>query len=145
MDPNDQRSPFPTVTPTKQQMTSGPPTSTTPLQENSEQWIDQLTGEDRDLVMSPIGWLNDKVIDAVNNLVCLQIGVSAFNQSTLLAQTLVGFSAVDSETIQVVHDKNHWVATACINAVATQKKAEGGSSTSRKQIAFAWKYMYVHS
>ena len=65
------------------------------------------------LVAAPDGWLDDTVIDAVNNLVRMEIGGHQ-HQSTLLAQHPSGFDTVDTESIHVLHDKDHWIATACI-------------------------------
>jgi hypothetical protein len=35
-------------------------------------------------------------------------------QTTLLSQSTAGFEPVDSETVQVLYEQHHWVATACM-------------------------------
>jgi len=59
------------------------------------------------------GWLNDKVIDAVNVLVGEHLG-QTLNQSTVLAHGPVGYTATTGESIQILYDSNHWVASAYI-------------------------------
>ena len=58
-------------------------------------------------------WLNDRLLDAVNNLVAAHIG-SDVNQSVLVCQSAAGFDAVQMETVMIIHDQNHWIATAVL-------------------------------
>ena len=55
------------------------------------------------------GWLNDKIVDAINNLIASHIG-SDNSQTTLLSQTAGGFTAVVGDHIHIMHDTNHWIA-----------------------------------
>lgn len=73
----------------------------------------KLTMEDKELILSSDGWLTDNIIDAVNKLVHQLLG-SDGNQSTLMAQAPAGFDEVVTESVQVLHDDSHWVASACI-------------------------------
>ena len=97
--------------------TSSPPQSSSPvsLEPTSASWLPRLNldADDKAVVAAPDGWLNDKIVDAVNSLVRQQLCTDT-NQSTLLANVPSGFSPVETECIQVLHDQNHWVATACI-------------------------------
>lgn len=71
-----------------------------------------LTIQDRQLVRN--GWLNDRIIDAVNKLVSTKL-VNAdvdTTQTTLLAQSASGFSACVSETVMILHAENHWITVA---------------------------------
>jgi hypothetical protein len=80
----------------------------------NEPWLQNQNLDDNDkaLIINDDGWLNDKIIDAVNSMLSRRIGAHA-NQSTLLAQA-TGFSQSDTESIQILHDNDHWVATACV-------------------------------
>lgn len=59
-------------------------------------------------------WLTDKLMDAVNRLIAQHLG-NERSQTTLLSQMKTGFSPIVGEGIQLLHDNNHWVATACIS------------------------------
>jgi len=72
-----------------------------------------LNSSDKADIERTDGWLNDKVIDAVNGLVGKHLGQTS-TQSSILVQGPTGFSSNNAESIQIVHDINHWVATACI-------------------------------
>jgi len=67
---------------------------------------------DRKVLMSD-QWLNDRLIDGINRMVASYIGSDAA-QSTLLVQISDGFMAGATETVQIIHDSNHWITTACI-------------------------------
>ena len=71
-----------------------------------------LTSDDKYLVMSG-DWLNDKIVDAVNSLVSKHLGNNTA-QTTLLSQSAHGFKAVTQDSMQVLYDNNHWVASACV-------------------------------
>ena len=78
---------------------------------NINWWIKKqnfLDGDDRNMVMSG-SWLNNKIIYAVR-----RIGIKAHNndvETSLLSQTLTGFKAIATDGINILHDKNHWVAS----------------------------------
>jgi len=73
-----------------------------------------LTNDELGLINNQSGWLNDRIIDAVNKLANDRMGADA-NQTTLLGQSLVGFEPVQGESVHILHDSNHWIATAMIN------------------------------
>ena len=73
-------------------------------------WIRELDLylTDRDTVRQ--GWLNDRVIDAVNKLVGSQIGLEL--QSTLMAQATSGFDAQTADTVMILHARQHWITVS---------------------------------
>jgi len=73
-------------------------------------WIRELDLQlsDRDAVRQ--GWLNDRIIDAVNTLVGRQIGVE--HQSTLMAQSSSGFNTQTADTVMILHARQHWVTVS---------------------------------
>jgi len=77
-------------------------------------WIARLnlSQSDRKVLMSN-QWLNDRLIDAINRMVANYIGSDAA-RSTLLVQISDGSMAAATETVQIIHDSNHWITTACI-------------------------------
>ena len=95
---------------------SSPPvdltTCTTPATSppKEDMWVKSLNlhESDRDVVLS--GWLNDRVVDAVNKLIAQELGVSS--QSTVLSQSKSGFDAVSSDTVMILHAQGHWVTVA---------------------------------
>jgi hypothetical protein len=60
-------------------------------------------------------WLTDRHIDAVNQLISAEIGTYA-NQTTLLVQTAKGFTQIETESVNILHDCNHWITTACLGS-----------------------------
>ncbi|XP_069485709.1 transmembrane protein 209 isoform X2 [Ambystoma mexicanum] len=83
--------------------------------ESEKVWIAELHlfMSDADALMSG-GWINDRLMDAINTLVSSHLGHSA-SQTTLLSQSPSGFRSVTSDTVQILHDVNHWITTAFIN------------------------------
>jgi hypothetical protein len=73
----------------------------------------QLNDVDFQDLSSPTKWLSDRHMDAVNSLVARHIG-SNQTQSTLNAQSAAGFDPVTMESVQILHDKSHWVTTGII-------------------------------
>ena len=73
-------------------------------------WIQRLhlRISDRELVCK--GWLNDRVIDAINRIIANNLGSAA--QTTLLSQSNSGFAACQQETIMILHANQHWVTVA---------------------------------
>ena len=86
----------------------------TPAPSESSLWVQQLNLKLSDRALLKNGdWLNDRLLDAVNNLVASHIG-SEVNQSVLVCQSAAGFDAVQMETVMIIHDQNHWIATAVL-------------------------------
>jgi hypothetical protein len=104
----------PTTTSTKEKNPTQPQTATSTLV--PQPWVPTLNLFQEDLeVLNSNGWLNDRIIDAVNQLAGYLMGVGQQNQTTLLAEGAGGFEPATGETVMVIHDRNHWVAVACIN------------------------------
>ena len=85
-------------------------TSSSPSASAPTMWIAHLhlTAEDRDVVGN--GWLNDRVMDSVNQLLSSQLGGQP--QSTLMSQSLTCFTAQQQDTVMILHTPNHWVTVA---------------------------------
>ena len=74
--------------------------------------------EDEKILRSPTSWLNDRIIDAAQKLICKEIGAWHDYQSVLNVQKpgAKPYRAVDNEHIQLLHDgSGHWLLTFCIN------------------------------
>lgn len=81
----------------------------------AEWWVKDLNlnQNDRHNLLSG-EWLTDKLIDAVNRLISLHMGDATGRQTTLLSQVPSGFRSITGNGIQILHDRDHWVATACL-------------------------------
>ena len=77
-------------------------------------WIGALNLRQSDrLLISSGQWLNDRIIDAVNNLLAKRLG--AASQTTLLSQTGTGFCQLNEEGVMILHADAHWVTVAAVN------------------------------
>ena len=77
-----------------------------------------LQFEDEEILWSPTAWLNDRIMDATQKLICKKLGEDGDNQSVLNAQKRRGapYRAVKNEHIQLLHDgSRHWILTFCSN------------------------------
>jgi hypothetical protein len=113
-----------------------------PPADRARSWIPELNLDqaDQELIASADGWLNDKVVDAVNEIVRDKIGAEQ-QQSTLLAQIPRGFSNVTTESIYILHANDHWITTACIgDDVLFADSAGGGVS---KYVAGQMRQLYA--
>jgi len=72
----------------------------------------QCGQSDRQLISSG-QWLNDRIIDAVNNLPAKRLG--AASQTTLLSQTGTGFCQLNEKGVMLLHADAHWVTVAAVN------------------------------
>ena len=87
--------------------------------EKKNKWIQttfySLSGEDRALLPSPIGWLNDNLIFAAQTLLKNQSSIPGF-QDTCLGMTM-SFDIQRGEFIQILHDGHgHWLTISRIGA-----------------------------
>ena len=101
--------------------TEGPVMSTTKKEESVSEcstsyWVRELhlIIEDRDIIRDPTGWLNDRIIDAVNVLTARHMGANA-NQTVNLVQTPTGFKSANDNSVMIIHDKDHWICSACLD------------------------------
>jgi len=78
-------------------------------------WVNSLNlhQSDRDMLRS--GWLNDRVVDAINKLIAQELGM-AF-QSTVLSQPKAGFDAVSTDTVMILHVQGHWITVVVMQMV----------------------------
>jgi len=87
--------------------TSTPPATSLPMEDT---WVRSLNlhKSDRDVLWS--GWLNDRVVDAVNKSVAQELGVAS--QSTVLPQSKSSFDAISTDTVMILHALGHWITVA---------------------------------
>ena len=80
-----------------------------------------LSDKDKEILLSPTGWLNDNLIVAAQNLLYKQLSVPGF-QDTCLGQSM-SFYIQQGEFIQVLHDKHgHWlIVSGCIGEDSFQE------------------------
>ena len=74
--------------------------------------------EDKEILRSPTAWLNDRIMDAAQKLICKELGADDDYQSVLNVQRRgdTPCRAVDNDHIQLLHDgSGHWLLTFCSN------------------------------
>lgn len=103
---------------TKQKSSQSPKTRQNPSHSPrncANPWLPSLNliMEDRDILRSG-GWLNDRLVDAINNMVSEFVGGQTA-QTSLLAQGADGFLPTQHETMRIVYDNHHWVAAAIVD------------------------------
>ena len=76
-----------------------------------------LKVEDKNILLSSNAWLNDKIMDASQILICKALGTQDY-QSVLYCQKRVKpYKAVTDEYIQLLHNGiNHWFQSFCSNS-----------------------------
>ena len=69
------------------------------------------------ILLSPVGWLNDSIITATQNLLKMQTSLRGF-QSPMLGNTY-GFNVQRDDFIQILHDGHgHWLTVSNIGATS---------------------------
>ena len=79
-------------------------------------WIANLNLDemDKESLLSPIGWLNDNLINAAQKLLSIQFPNVRGLQDVALGNVM-GFAMHDSEFIQILHSPpDHWVTVSTI-------------------------------
>lgn len=77
-----------------------------------------LKKEDQKILFSKQEWMNDRIMDAAQKLICREIGSDSNFQSVLNSQIKVQlpFQPVTQEHIQLLHDgSHHWFLSFCSN------------------------------
>ena len=77
-----------------------------------------LLFEGEEILCSPTAWLNDRIMDAAQKLICKKLGADDDYQSVLNVQKhrAAPYPAVKNEHIQLLHDAyGHWLLTFCSN------------------------------
>ena len=77
-----------------------------------------LKKEDQHLLLSKDAWLNDRIMDAAQKLICKEIGTDESYQSVLNSEkkTIDPFHTPSQENVQLLHDgPNHWFLNFCSN------------------------------
>ena len=73
---------------------------------------------DQHLLLSKDAWLNDRIMDAAEKLICKEIGTDESYQSVLNSEKkpIDPFHTVSQEHVQLLHDgANHWFLSFCSN------------------------------
>ena len=78
-----------------------------------------LKEEDQHLLLSKDAWLNDRIMDATEKLICKEIGTDESYQSVLNSEkkTIDPFHTVSQEHVQLLHDgaNHYWFLSFCSN------------------------------
>ena len=75
-----------------------------------------LKNENKNILMTKDPWLNDRIMDATQKLICKVSGKTDSLQSVLNLQrrSKMPFRAVNNGHIQLLHDgNNHWLLSFC--------------------------------
>ena len=104
-----------------------------------------LKKENQHLLLSKDAWLNDRIMDAAQKLICKEIGTDESCQSVLNSEkkTIDLFHPVSQEHVQLLHDgANHWFLNFCSNGRAQVCDSLRSSLTrsSRKSIRSLYKH-----
>ena len=104
-----------------------------------------LKKEDQHILLSKDAWLNDRIMDAAQKLICKEIGNELSYQSVLNSQKkfVDPFHPVSQEHVQLLHDgANHWFLSFCSNARVQICDSLRSSLTrsSRKSIQSLYKH-----
>jgi len=117
-----------------------------------EPWLQNemyiLKKEDQQLLLTKDAWLNDRIMDAAQKLICKEIGTDGTYQSVLNSekQTVDPFHPVSQEHVQLLHDGiNHWFLSFCSNCRVQVCDSLRTSLTrsARRSIRSLYKH-YVH-
>ena len=104
-----------------------------------------LKKEDQHLLLSKDAWLNDRIMDAAQKLICKEIGTDEPYQSVLNSEkiTIDPFHPVSQEHVQLLYDgANYWFLSFCSNGHVQVCDSLHSSLTrsSRKSIRFLFKH-----
>ena len=104
-----------------------------------------LKKEDQHLLLSKDAWLNDRIMDAAQKLICKKIGTDESYQSVHNSEkkTIDSFHPVSQEHGQLLHDgANHWFLSFCSNGCVQICDSLRSSLTrsSRKSIRSLYKH-----
>ena len=71
-----------------------------------------LSADDRETLLNPVGWLNDRLVSAAQSMLRNQFQVLGM-QDTSLGHTLA-FDILTTEFVQILHDGHaHWLLVRC--------------------------------
>ena len=101
--------------------------------------------EDQHLLLSKDAWLNDRIMDAAQELICKEIGTDESYQSVLNSEkkTIDPFHPVSQEHFQLFHDgADHWFLSFCSNGRVQVYDSLRSSltRTSKKSIRSLYKH-----
>ena len=109
-----------------------------------------LKKEDQHLLLSKDAWLNDRIMDAAQKLICKEIGTDESYQSILNSEkkTIDPLHPVSQEHVQLIHDgTNLWFLSFCSNGRVQVCDSLHSSITcsSRKSIRSLYKHYVADS
>ena len=104
--------------------------------------------KDKAILLSKDEWLNDRIMDAAQKLICEEIGTTATFQAMLNSQKKViePYRAVSEEHVQLLHDGcNHWFLSFCSNRRVQVCNSLNTTLTrsSRKSIRSLYKHYFA--
>ena len=76
-----------------------------------------LKVEDKNILLSSNAWLNDKIRDASQILICKALGTQDYQSALNCQKRVKPYRAVTGEYIQLLHSGiNHWFLSFCSNS-----------------------------
>ena len=107
-----------------------------------------LKKEEQHLLLSKDAWLNDRIMNTAQKLICKEISTDESYQSVLNSEkkTIDPFHPVSQEHVQLLHDgANHWFLSFCSNGRVQVCDSLRSSLTrsSRKSIRSFYKHYVV--
>jgi len=109
-------------------------------------WVPQLnlTTADKSIIVEG-DWLNDKIIDAANDLAASHLAV-ATAQTSLLAQAPGEFSSVlpGDKSMQILYDWQHWLTSACVQGEVFVANSAGNNTHISPAVAKQLKQLYAN-
>ena len=104
-----------------------------------------LKKEDQHLLLSKDAWLDDRIMDAAQKLICKEIDTDESYQSVLNSEkkTIDPFHPVSQELVQLLHDgANHWFLSFCSNerVQVCDSRRSSLTDSSRKSIPSLYKH-----
>lgn len=90
------------------------------IESNQDEWLHNrlyiLNQEDKDILLSKDGWLNDRLMDAAQKLICEEIGTTFQTVLNSQRKDIEPYKPVYEEHVQLLHDgHNHWILSFCSN------------------------------
>ena len=104
--------------------------------------------QDKAILLTKDECLNDRIMDAVQKLICEEIGTASTFQTVLNSQKKVvePYRAVSEQHVQLLHDGcNHWFLSFCSNGRVQVCDSLNTTLTrsSRKSIRSLYKHYFV--
>ena len=84
---------------------------------SDNQWVPELglTTSDRNILLHPTAWLNDRIIDAAQKLIKI-LCPAIFGLQTVSNCQTMGFDIQPDEFLQILNNGNHWLTVSTVGA-----------------------------